>query len=193
MDQNKQLYILVALAIIVGVLYYCRGFFVVAMVNGSPVTRYEVIKSLEQQGGKGAVDGIISEKLLRQEAKSKGISVKKEEIDEKIKAIESELKASGESLDELLEKQGISRKQVEDQTELQLLLKKVLADKIKVTDKEVVDTAKEQMTSKPEALSDAEFKKQIKESLENQKLSFEAQAYIQELQAKAKIQYIHTY
>ena len=192
-DKNRQLYILVALAIIAGLLYYGRGIFVAATVNGSPVSRLAVIKSLEQQGGKGALDGIISEKLLRQEAKKKGITVKKDEVNARIADIEKELKSSGQSLDKLLESQGISRKQVENQTELQLLLKKMLADKIKVTDQEVDAAAKEQSATKPETVSDADFKKQIKEALENQKLSFEAQTYIQELQSKAKIQYIHTY
>lgn len=192
-ERNRQLYMLVGLAIVVGVLYYCRGLFVAATVNGSPVSRFAVIKNLEQQGGKGALDGIISEKLLRQEAEKKGIVVKKEEVDARIKDIEKELKASGQSLDKLLEMQGISMKQVEEQTQLQLLLKKVLADKIKVTDAEVDAAVKEQIASKPETVSDADFKKQIKESLENQKLSFEAQSYIQALQAKAKIKYIHKY
>ena len=193
MEKNRQLYILVALAIIVGLLYYGRGLFVAATVNGSPVSRLSVIKNLEQQGGKGALDGIISEKLLRQEAQKKGITVKKEEVDARIADIEKELKSSGQSLDKLLEAQGISRKQVEDQTQLQLLLKKILADKIKVTDKEVDAATKEQLASKPSTVSEADFKKQIKESLENQKLSFEAQSYIQGLQSKAKIQYIHKY
>lgn len=193
MDRNKQLYMLVGLAIVVGLLYYCRGLFVAATVNGSPVSRLAVIKSLEQQGGKGALDGIISEKLLKQEAQKKGVSVTKAEVDERIKDIEVELKASGQSLDKLLEMQGISLKQVEEQTELQLLLKKVLADKIKVTDAEIDAAVKEQIASKPEGVTDADFKKQIKDGLENQKLSFEAQAYIQELQSKAKINYVHTY
>jgi len=192
-DRNRQLYMLVGLAIVVGLLYYGRGLFVAATVNGSPISRFAVIKNLEQQGGKGALDGIISEKLLRQEAEKKGIVIKKEEVDARIKDIEKELKSSGQSLDKLLEMQGISMKQVEEQTQLQLLLKKVLADKIKVTDAEVDAAVKEQIASKPETVSDADFKKQIKESLENQKLSFEAQSYIQALQAKAKIKYIHKY
>ncbi|MBP9798099.1 SurA N-terminal domain-containing protein [Candidatus Woesebacteria bacterium] len=193
MERNKQLYMLVGLAIVVGLLYYGRGLFVAAMVNGSPISRLAVIKSLEQQGGKGALDGIISEKLLKQEAQKKGVSVTKAEVDTRIADIEKELKASGQSLDKLLEMQGISMQQVREQTELQLLLKKVLADKIKVTDAEVDAAVKEQIASKPETVSDAEFKKQIKDGLENQKLSFEAQSYIQELQSKAKINYIHKY
>ena len=175
--------------VLAAILYYLKSFFVVALVNNRPITRYQVIKSLEQQGGKGTLDSLISEELIKQDAQKKGVTVSQQEIDERVKSIEDEIKKSGQSFDNLLKTQGITRQQVEEQTRLQLILKRLLADKIKVSDKEVEESYVQQKDSKPKETSDGEYKKQIREALENQKLSFEAQTYVQSLQSKANIRY----
>ena len=48
-----------------------RGLFVVALVNGEPISRIEVIKALEKQGGKATLDSLVTKKLIAQEARSK--------------------------------------------------------------------------------------------------------------------------
>ena len=183
---------IVVVVLIIG-LYFARGFFIVATVNGQPIARYQVIKELEKQAGQGTTDALISEKLIAMEAKKQGIEIEKSAIDERIAAIEADLETSGQSLDELLELQGITRKEVEDQTRLQLLLRELLADKIGVTDEEVEDAFAQQSEVKPEDMSDEEFKEQLRLSLEEQKFSFEAQTFVQELQNEANINYWHEF
>lgn len=184
-------------ALIIGLvlvgLYYARGLFVVAFVNGQPVTRYEVIKSLEAQAGQGATDAIISEKLIRMKAQEVGVSVSQEEINDRIALIEEDLATSGQTLDELLELQGVTRQEVEEQTELQLLLRKLLADSIAVSDEEVDAAFEQQAEIMPEDVTEEEFKEQIRTALQEQKLSFEAQSFIQELQNEANIMYWKEY
>lgn len=188
-ESKRKFFAIIAVVVLAAILYYLKSFFVVALVNNRPITRYQVIKSLEQQGGKGTLDSLISEELIKQDAQKKGVTVSQQEIDERVKSIEDEIKKSGQSFDNLLKTQGITRQQVEEQTRLQLILKRLLADKIKVSDKEVEESYVQQKDSKPKETSDGEYKKQIREALENQKLSFEAQTYVQSLQSKANIRY----
>lgn len=193
MGTQKKIRLVLLVALILTALYYFRGMFVVAMVNGKPVTRYEVIRDLEKQAGKGATDALVSKKLVAMAADKKGITIDQKDVDARIAAIEKDLKSSGQTLDEVLKTQGVTRKEVEEQTRLQLMLKKLLKDKIAVKQSDVDAAMKDQLKSKPEGMSDAEFEKQIRSSLEEQQFSFEAQSYIQELQNKAQITYWHQY
>lgn len=192
-EKKKKLMMVAVLGIILAVLYYAKGLFVVAFVNGQPITRYEVIKDLEKQAGKGSVDALVSKRLVRMDAEKKGITVPQSDIDARIKQIEDDLKSSGQKLDDLLKAQGVTRAEVEEQTELQLMLKKILKDKVKVSDAEVDAAYEQQKEAKPEGMTDEAFKKQMRSSLEEQKFSFEAQTYIQGLQSKAKVTYWHEY
>lgn len=190
---QKKIRAVLLVALLFSVIYYFRDLFIVAIVNGQPVTRFEVIRDLEKQAGKGAASALVSKKLIAMEADKKGISVDQKDIDARITAIEKDLKSSGQTLDEVLKLQGVTRKEVEEQTRLQLMLKKLLKDKIAVKDADVDAAVKEQAESKPKDMSDAEFKEQVRTSLEEQQFSFEAQSYIQELQNNAKITYWHQY
>lgn len=192
--RNNRLFLLLAAVIIIGALaYLVKDYVIVAMVNGRPITRLEVIQELEKQGGEATADALISEVLLNQQAQKQGVIVSQDEIDSRIKEIEDELSQSGQSLDQLLELQGVTRAEVEEQTRLRLLLQKLLEDKVAVTDEEVNEAFESQAEQKPEEMSDEEFKQQLRESLREQKLSFEAQSYIQELKDGADIQYLYQY
>lgn len=192
--RQNRVFLVLAAAIIIGALaYLLKDYFIVAMVNGRPITRLEVIQELEKQGGEATADALISEVLLNQQAQKQGVIVSQDEIDSRIKEIEDELSQSGQSLDQLLELQGVTRAEVEEQTRLRLLLQKLLEDKVTVTDEELNEAFESQAEQKPEEMSDEEFKQQLRESLREQKLSFEAQSYIQELKDGAEIQYLYQY
>lgn len=190
-QQRMRMYVILGLVLVA--LYYFKGLFVVALVNGKPIMRYQVIQELEKQAGKGTTDSLIAKKLVVMEAKKKGIVIADKDVQENISKIEKDLAKSGQKLDELLKAQNVTRKEVEEQTRLQLTLKALLADKIKVTDKEIATALDEQKESKPTGMSDADFKKQIATSLEEQKFSAEAQTYIQNIQKNAQITYWHMY
>ncbi len=190
-QQRMRMYVILGLVLVA--LYYFKGLFVVALVNGKPIMRYQVIQELEKQAGKGTTDSLIAKKLVVMEAKKKGIVIADKDVQENISKIEKDLAKSGQKLDELLKAQNVTRKEVEEQTRLQLTLKALLADKIKVTDKELATALEEQKETKPAGMSDADFKKQIATSLEEQKFSAEAQTYIQNIQKNAQITFWHMY
>lgn len=189
-EQQMKFFIVVVIGLVLAGLYYYRGQFIVATVNGTPITRYEVIRELEQQAGQATIDSIISKKLIVQKAEEEGIEVTQEDINAKIKEIEDQLKTSGQSLDELLELQGVTRSQVEEQTKIQIMLEKLLADKTSVTKDEVAAAVEQQSELMPEGMSPEEFSKQIESNLKDQKFAFEVQNFIQELQNGASINYL---
>jgi parvulin-like peptidyl-prolyl isomerase len=182
-------FVLIAL----GLLFAARKYFVAASVNGRYISRFTVISELEKQGGKQVLESLISKNLLFQEASKKGVKVSSDEIDAKINAIEAELKKQGQDLDTVLGYQGMTRASLTEQTKLQLILEKMLGDKTKVTDKEVAKYIAENQASLPTDKTEKELNTLVKEQLASQKLSTEAQKFLQELKASAKINYFQSY
>lgn len=185
--------LLVGAFVLVVLFLYARKTLIVATINGQPLTRFEVIKALEQQGGKQTVDNLVSQALLMQKAKQEKITVTEEEIKNEIKKIEKVIKEQGTDLATVLATQGMTQKDLEKERKLPLILKKLLANKIKVTDKEVDKYLEENRDSFPENMTDKELKKTIREQLENQKLSNAAQELLTKLKQEAKIKYFINY
>src|SRR5690349_14247110 len=67
----RKSYVLFIIAILAlgALLYVGRGLFVAAVVNGQPISRISVIKETEKQSGKQALDTIVRNTLIEQEAR----------------------------------------------------------------------------------------------------------------------------
>ena len=91
-----------AVILIVVALFFAKGIFVAATVNGSPISRLSVIKELEKQGGKQALEAIIDKKLIETELNKQKVTVTKEEVDAEIEKIKTQVTAQGERLKWLL-------------------------------------------------------------------------------------------
>ncbi len=74
-----------------------------------------------------------------------------------------------------------------EQLKLQLILEKILKDKIKVSEEEVKKYYKENKEMFFPGKKFEEVKEQIEEELEYQKISMQTQIWIEELKKKAKI------
>ena len=128
-----------------------------------------------------------------QEARKKNIDVSKEETDKSVKQLEDSLKTQGQSLDTALTIQGMTRKDFIMQLKLRILVEKLLADKIKVTDNEVSDYIEKNKDILPTNLTESELKKGAREQLQQQKLASASQEWITSLQKNAKINYFVNY
>lgn len=180
--------------IVVGlVLFYARSLFIVAIVNGQPISRISVIGELEKRDGKQTVNSLITQTLILQEAKKRNIDVSAAEIKDMTKQLEDSLKKQGQNLDTALSLQGMTRNDLETQLRIRKLVEKMLAKDVKVTDKEVNDYVEKNKATIPENLKPDEATKAARQQLEQQKLSAKAQSFIQDLQSKAKIQYFVNY
>ncbi len=183
----------VAVILILIALFFTKGLFVAATVNGSPISRLSVIKELEKQGGKQALKAIIEKKIIETELNKQNVSITPAEIDEEIKKIEAQVASQGGTLKAALAQQGLTEEKLREQITIQKKLEKLLADKVAVTDAEVDTYLKDSKTTPPKDVKIEDFRKQIGERLKQQKFQQEAQKWVSDLTASAKIKYYVNY
>lgn len=185
--------VVIAGVIILGaLLFYFKGVFIAAMVNGSPVSRLSVISELEKTAGKKALDTIITKKLLNDEAKKKGVVITNDEVNAEIAKIEEQIKTQGGTLDAVLTQQGMTRKDMAEQISLQKKLEKLIADKIQVSDEEAAKLLADSKVAVPKG-EEEKYKAQAKEQIRGQKLNDAAGAFIESLRTQASIKYFVNY
>jgi len=193
MKINIKTAIIIVVIIALGVLvYFYKGLFIAATVNGSPISRLAIIQKLEKASGKNLLDSLITEKLIQDEANAKKIVVSNDEINAEIKKVQDQITAQGGTLDAALSAQGMSMDDLKTRIILQKEVGELVADKINVTDEEVAQYIKDNKISIPEG-QEAATNDQVKNELRNQKLDTEAQVLISDLKAKAKIRYFVNY
>jgi foldase protein PrsA len=176
------------IVLVLGALFFSKGFFVAAIVNGSPISRLSVVQELEKQGGKQALESMITEKLIKKELEKNNIVVESSAVDTKIKEIESQVIAQGGTLEGALIEQGMTIEELKEQLQTQLKLEKVVAEKVVVTDAEV-----DSYITTNDITPSEEVKVQVKEQIRQQKFQAEAQKWIADITAKANIKYYVTY
>jgi hypothetical protein len=178
-------------AIVIAVLAFLwtqKSFFLSARVNRHFITRLQVLSALEKQGyAKEIIDSLITEKLILDEAGKKKVAVSDQEVATEVATIEEKLKAQGTSLESALTMQGQTKADLEKNLKIRLLINKLLADKVSLTDEEIkkyFDDNKN-LTYKGKKLE--EVKDEIKATLSDQKLYDEFQKWLTEIKATATI------
>ncbi|HEV2339544.1 MAG TPA: SurA N-terminal domain-containing protein [Patescibacteria group bacterium] len=184
--------VLIGLAVILAIvatLYALKGWFIVAMVNGKPITRYTLDQRLEQQSGKQVLNGMITQMLIEQYASGKHVTVSQSEIDSTVNQLNKSLAAQGQTLDSALTAQGMTKSEFLEQVRLQKLVQKILGSSVTVSDKEVSDYIAQHKSSFDPSMKPQDIKNQVRSQLQQQKLSNQAQALVTRLQSQAKISY----
>lgn len=190
---NVKIAIVIAVVLVVGALAYSmKSVLIAATVNGSPIYRLSVIKELEKDTGKQLLDALISEKLIKDEAKVKNISITNEELNTEIIIIESQIVAKGDTLENAMKTQKITMADLKRRILLQKYLEKLVTDKVIVTDADITEFIKTNKIAIPKG-QDAAIKAQVKDSISKQKLSEEADKLVTELRTKAKVNYFVDY
>lgn len=194
----KRSYLIIAVLVIalIGLAVYYRNVFVVATVNGQPISRLSYIKETEAvyvpdarvTAGKQAMNQIVTKTLLVQEASRRRITVSDKEVGDSVDKTRKSLQKSGQTLESALSLQGDSLASYKDRIRIQMTLDKLVGT-ITVSDKEVTDYIDKNKASLPADATEADLKTQAKESLRQQKYSEKVQTLIQDLQKKAKITY----
>jgi hypothetical protein len=191
LDTKKALCIVLVL-LLVTLAYYFKSAFVVASVNGSFISKASLVKELEKQDGKKVLENIVMEKLVKDELTKNKITVSVEEVESEIKKIEEQVKSQGATLEQALAQQDLTREKLVEQITKQKKIEKLLMDKISVTDEEVQTVIKDNKIEIPKG-KETETLEKIKEQIKGQKLQEEAQKWIADLQASAKIKYFTNY
>lgn len=188
---KKLLITVLVLIFILGLVYFSKGFFIAATVNGKPIGRLSVLKKLEKQGGKNVLETMITQSMILQEAEKRKINISQKEIDGEIKKIEANVSSQGSTLDQALQNQGMTRQNLTEEIKIQLMLQKMTGSNVKISDKEIEDfiaSAKNQQGFNQEIT-----KEQAAVQLKQQKLQEKIQKFLSDLKAKAKINYFIKY
>jgi len=178
--------IILAVLLIGGLLYSIKGLFFAAIVDGQSISRYSVIKELERQGGKDALDTIIDKKLISIEAKAKNISMTEEEVNSEMKKFEDNFSANGQNLDDALAAENLTRDDLKQQIFIRKQIEKLIGDKANVSDEELQAYITENKITLP-AGQEEDTKNQIKDQLHQQKLAQFSTDLLSDLRSKAKI------
>jgi len=188
----KKIVIIVIIIAVIGLGFYLKNILIAATVNGTIVSRFEVIKSLEKQSGKVALDSIINERLINMEADNRKITVSDDEVKTEFTKIEDQLKTQGTTLEAALAENGLTRDEITKRIITQKKLEKMLADKINVTEADIDKYIKDSGATIPKG-QEAVARASIKEQLVSTKLSEESKKFVDELTAKANIKYFFKY
>jgi len=188
-------YILVgAVIVVLGVLLYVgRGLFVAAVVNGQPISRLSVIKETEKQSGKQALDTIVRNTLIEQEARKANVTVSDKEIDAEIANVQASLAKQGQKLDDALAMQGMTRDDLRQVIRLNKLVTKIVGSDVKVSDAEVTAYLDKNKDLLPQGQTEDQMKATAVEQIKQQKLNTKIQTWLESLQTKAKITYFVQY
>ncbi|OGZ06101.1 MAG: hypothetical protein A2845_01650 [Candidatus Lloydbacteria bacterium RIFCSPHIGHO2_01_FULL_49_22] len=184
---SKKMILMVAVVVLIAlVAYYYRGVFVAATVNGSPISRLEVIRALEKASGKQVLESLIVQRVLVAEAKSLGVTVTSDEIQAEIARIEKQVGAQGGTLEDALAAQGLSLADFTKQVVMQIQVEKMLGEKVAVTPAEVdayIETSKLKIPEEQMELA----RTSIADQLKRDKMNKEGQAFVDSLRTKAKV------
>ncbi len=190
---RKQYLILIIGIILLGAaLYYFRGLFVAAVVNGQPISRLSVVQQSEKQTGKQTLDTLVRDALIEQQAKKENITVSDKEVNDQINTLQTNLQKQGQNLSQVLATQGMSQSDLKNLIRLDQLVQKMVGKNIKVSDKEVNDYLTQNKASLPNA-DEATLKKQAKAQLLQQKTNAAVQTWLANIQKQANIVYFVQY
>ena len=183
--------LILLIIVVVGIFgYKYRSEFIVATVNGKPITRFELVKELEKQGATQALDSIIIQKLIAEKSKEKNIEISNEAVASEIKNIQGTLKEQGLELDQALQAQGMTMESLVLQIKVQKQLEKLVEGTSKVTDEQVTSYVKDNAVAFAEGMSEDAKIAQAKVELQKQQLSAGIFTYIESLKTEAKINYL---
>lgn len=190
-----RLYIVLAIIVVglIALAFKYRGVFVAATVNGQPISRLSVVKEAEKQSGKQVINNLVRNNLIEQEAKKQNVTVSDSEIDAEIKKVEDNLKKSGQKLEQVLAVQGLTREDLRKLIRLDKMVGKMVGKDVKVTDKQIADYIEKNQESLPQDQTEEQLKTTVAAQLKQQELNSKVQAWLANLQSKAKIQYFVQY
>ncbi len=162
-----------------------RGLLVAATVNGQPVWRLNLEQRLNQRYARQTLEEIINEDIVLQAAAKKHLTASDKEINDKIASVEKSL-AGKTTLKDALAQEGLTMDEFRQQVKLQILVEKLTADQVRVTDKEIDDYIAQNKASLTATEAGA-MREEAKNALESQKRNTAFRDLFDQLTKSAKI------
>lgn len=184
---NSKFITLALIVVLLALLTYKLGPKVVpAMVDNSPVFRFELWNRLEKSYGAQALDDMINERILDNAIESANLTIDQSKVSEQIKNLETQFEATG-GLDTALTQRGISRKDLEKQIRTQLSIEELLKDKITPSGDEVKTQFDSGATTMYKDKKFDDVKAGIAEELKQAKLRDEFLTWFGEIKKNVKV------
>ncbi|WP_169081755.1 peptidylprolyl isomerase [Paenibacillus sp. PL91] len=108
----------------------------IAIVNGKEIDKSRLYELLIDSGGKQALEKLIVDELIKQEADKQKVAITEDEIDQELDILKREYDSPEEYRNKLAE-DGFTDRSMRSQIRTQLLLRELLAAKTDVTDEDV--------------------------------------------------------
>lgn len=159
---------------------------VVATVNGEKITRGEYDRAVAAQSGSQILDNLVTDRLIKDEAKKRGITVDGQAVAKQMDDIRGRF-SSDQEYQMALKQNGLTEDDLTQRVQVQQLAQQLVADKIQVTDDEITNqynSNKDQYNGK--SLNDV--RDQIKSDLQQQKMQTALPPLINDLRSNAKIE-----
>lgn len=182
-----------AIIILILLAAYFKNLFVVAVVNGQPLTRLQVVGQLEKQGGQKALDDLVTKTLILQEGRKHKISVTQAEIDTQMKKYEDSVSAQGANFDEALSSQGLTRDSLRNNILLNKTIEKLIEKDITISDKDIDEYLSQNKDTLSKEASAEALRQEAKDNLKSTKQSEKAQELVARLKKEARINYFIKY
>lgn len=182
---SKKFYFVLLVAGLLLIAVYKKGWFVAAMVNGSPITNLELQMKLNEQFRSQTLNQLVNEKIILDEARKNNTLATDAEINKKVEEIEASVGGT-KAMDEILSSQGQDRKSIKNQIRLQLSIEKLYLKEATVSAQELdkfLETNRDQLQSTDSAKQAEEAENLLKQ----QKLSQIFNEKFQTLRQQAKI------
>ncbi len=186
---NRYLILIVFLVLLGVALYYAKGLFIAAMVSGKPITRLELVKQLEKEGGKQALENLITKKIISEEARKEGVSISNEDVQAEIDKITKSIESQGSTLDAALSMQGQTRQSLEENIRIQKTVEKLLANDITINDDDILKYYNDNKTMFPKESKYEDLKGDIRDQLKQEKLSSAFKTWMDKVRSESQIVY----
>jgi len=178
--------ILIAVLILLALLWIFKSSFIVASVNGQPISRWQLNDRLLKRFGDQTLDSIINERLILAATRQKGIFVKSEEIDARTKQIEERLNGKI-SLDDALKAQGLTRDDFKRELEIQLSIEKLFAKETTISAAEIEDYISKNSQVYKDATNPVQVREEVDNLLKQQKINDKFNKWFEDIRKNAKI------
>ncbi len=183
---SKKLIALVLILAVIVFFWKFKNLFIVATVDGQPITRWQLTKQLVNRFGDQMLDNIINERILEAEIRKKGIFITPDEISNRIKEVEKRLNGNI-SLNDALKAQGMTMDDFKKQIEIQLAIDKLFDNEATVSSQEIDDYIAKNSVAYKNATDPAALKEEVKNMLRQQKISDLFDTWYSEVRNKAKV------
>ncbi|OGZ55515.1 MAG: hypothetical protein A3H64_02115 [Candidatus Ryanbacteria bacterium RIFCSPLOWO2_02_FULL_45_11c] len=184
---------LVLVVIVFALLYVFRGMFVVAFIDGTPISRLAVVRELERQSGAQALDALVNQTLVEKKAAEKGIIITGEEIEQALSDIRVNLSAQNMTLEDALKAENVTLEQVHKTIRLQKLTERILEDQLIVSEEEISAYMEQNKDFLPPTDSAEEQKKMVQDMLRQQRFASAFSAWLGATKTEVNISYWKEY